>query len=289
MADRYDENKKLEEHKKRKREIYSHSGNFSPTEVIESGKAKKYSTSREIRITLVVIAAVLVLFALFFVIVRFGFRVKTVEVTNKTDFYEQQVIEASGIGKGTSFFFSDTDEIAQNVARSVPYAGNIKVKKVFPSRIVISLEKVPGKFYVSSGGEYYVLDESLTVLAKTDNASEVELMNCIHLRSKEISKCVQGEKVEFHDPDISGVLDELFGLLNENALMGFCGQINIDSKFDIRFTYLERYTVKLGDLRDLTVKISLLTEIINELPMGSGGEIDVSDKNLKKAIFSPVG
>ena len=45
------EAKRLENLRKRNREIYEHSGNFEPLEMIKSGKAKRYSSKREIALS----------------------------------------------------------------------------------------------------------------------------------------------------------------------------------------------------------------------------------------------
>lgn len=284
--ERMSDRERLEYSRERKREIISHSGNFSPVEMIESGQAKKYSVKREIIITIVVVVAAVLLFALFFAVIRFGFRIKSFEVTNKTDFYADEVIKASGIKSGSSFFFTDTAQAEQNIRGKIPYVGKVKVKKVFPSKIVFSLEKGTGRYYVCAGKEYFVLDEEMRVIARTEKIEDIELMACIRLQSKEISSCVLGKKIAFYDIDMAGVLDELIGLLENEAMLGFCSAITIDSKFDIRFDVFGRYTVLLGDLRDLELKISLLKEVMNDLPDDAGGRIDVSDKNLRKAVVT---
>ncbi len=277
---------RLEALRGRNREILRHSGNFSPDEMIKSGQAKKYSTKREMVIVLLAIVAGVAVFALFFLVLRFGFRIKTIEVTNKTDFFADEVISASGVRPGASFFFTSTDAVASNISARIPYAGNVSVKKTFPSKMTISLDKITGRYYVSAGDEYYVLDGDMRVIARTHNIEDIELMGCIRLQSRKISECVLGRKLAFYDRDLEGVLGELIGLLEDEAILGFCSSIIIDTKFDIRFESFGRYTVLLGDLRDLELKISLLREVMNDLPQNAGGEIDVSDKNLRKAIVT---
>ncbi len=277
---------RLERLRDRNREILRHSGNFSPDEMIKSGQAKKYSTKREMVITLLAIVAGVAVFALFFLVLRFGFKIKTIEVTNKTDFFADEVIRASGVRPGASFFFTSTDTAAANISSRISYAGNVSVKKIFPSKMTISLEKITGRYYVSAGGEYYVIDSNMRVIARTVKIEDIELMGCIRLQSREISECVLGKKLSFYDKDMESVLGELIGLLENEAMLGFCSSIIIDTKFDIRFECFGRYTVLLGDLRDLELKISLLREVMNDLPQNAGGKIDVSDKNLRKAIVT---
>lgn len=285
-AKKMSDSERLEKLRSRKREILEHSGNFSPTKMIESGQAKKYSSKREMRITIIVCVAAVLLFAAFFLVIRYAFRITTIEVANKTDFFADEVKTASGLRSGASFFFTDTDTVEKNIRSRIQYVGKVDVKKNFPSKVTISLEKAIGKYYVSAGGEYYVLDENMRVVAHTENIEEIELMGCIRLQSKEIAECLLGKEISFYDSDTERILDELIGILNDEAMLGFCSAIIIDTKFDIRFECFGRYTVLLGDLRDLDLKISLLREVMNDLPDNAGGEIDVSDKNLRKAIVT---
>ena len=280
------DSERLEELRKRNREIIEHSGKFSPTEMIERGEAKKYSARREMTKAIIITAFVVILFVAFFLVIRFGFKIKTVEVTNKTDFYADEVIKASGIGRGASFFFTSASKAEENIREKIPYVGKVSVKKSFPSKIVISLEKAQGKYYVAAGNEYFVLDDDRRVIAHTDNIETVELMGCIRLQSKEISSCSVGKKITFYDKDVDKVLDEMISLLSENGMLGFCTSMTVDSKFDIRFECYGRFTVLLGDLRDLELKMALLQEVMKDLPDDAGGKIDVSDKNLRKAIVT---
>lgn len=277
---------KLVEQRKRSKEIYEHGGNFSPIEMIERGEAKKYSAKREMTKAFVILAFVFVLFIAFILVIRFGFKIKNIEVANKTDFYADEVIRASGVRRGESFFFTSASAAEKSIREKIPYVGKVSVKKKFPSTLVISLEKAQGKYYISAGGEYFVLDADRRVIAHTENIEDVELMGCIKLQSKEISSCKVGKKITFYDADCEEVLDELIGLLDDKGMLGFCTSILLDSKFDIRFECYGRYTVMLGDLRDLELKMALLHEVMNDLPVESGGKIDVSDKNLRKAIVT---
>lgn len=280
------DSERLKKSRERSREIYEHSGKFSPTEMIESGKAKKYSAKQEITKFMLYGSFLVVSLVLTFVFVYFGWTIKTVEVTNKTDFFADEVISAVNIGGNSSFIFTKKETIENRIRENIPFVGSVKVKKQFPSKVIISIEKAQGKYYVCAGGEYFVLDEERRVIGNTDNVEEIELMGCILLQSKEISKCRLGHKITFYDKDIDGVLDELITLLTDRGMIGFCNSITIDSKFDIRFESYGRYTVLLGDLRDLELKMALLFEVLNDLPPDSGGKIDVSDKNLRKAVVT---
>lgn len=276
---------RLEELRKRNREIFEHSGNFTPIDIIESGKAKKYSSKREIAGVIVALVLVVAAAVALILVSGFVFRVKTVQVTNETDFYAEEIIAASGINIGENLIFADKDRIKAEIAASVPYASNITVKKVYPSKIIISLTKGSGKYYVCAGRYYYLLDENCNVIARTNRIEDIELAGCIRIQSEEIAECVVGKRLEYLDADLYDVFDELAYLLEKYGFSGFCSAIIIDSKFDLQFEYKNRFTVKLGDLNDLEIKFQFLEKIVDTLSDTDSGIIDVSDSDLHEATI----
>ena len=98
------EKEKLSELKKRNSEIYAHSGNFEPLDIIKSGKAKKYSSRRELLTVILAAVIVVTVAALLLGLSYIVCGVKNINVENVTDFYADEVIEASGIKKGDNLF-----------------------------------------------------------------------------------------------------------------------------------------------------------------------------------------
>lgn len=280
------ESKRLADLRKRNREIYEHSGNFEPLEIIKSGKAKRYSSKKEI--AAVIIAAILVitlgaaLFGLSFLV----FGIKYINVENVTDFYADEVIAASGIQNGQNLLLLDKNKISENIASRINYASEIEIKKVFPSGVTIKMKTGQGKYYIKAGSFYYVLDKNCVVIAKTQRIEDVELAGCVLLQSGEIARCVLGEKLTYRDADLQGVFDELTAMFEKYGHSGFVTAIYLDSKFDIRFAYKGRYTVKLGDLFDLEIKFQFLEKIVEKLSDTDSGIIDISDDDIHEAIVT---
>lgn len=278
--------KRLRELRARNREIYEHSGNFSPMDIINSGKAQKYSSKREMRgyiflaIGLVLLVAALLAFALAF------FKVKNITVMNEEDFSVDQVIAASGISYGSNTLFADKNRIVSSIAAGIPYADNIRVRKILPSGIKIYLEKGTGSYYTAIGEEYYILSDDCRVIDKTRDIESIELAGYIRLHSSKISRCIMGQKIEYRDIDLQNVFDNLTSLLKKYNLYAFCNDIVLDSKFDIKFLYKDRYTVMLGDLYDLEIKFQFFDRIVETLSENASGIINVSDPELHEAIVT---
>jgi cell division protein FtsQ len=280
------EAKRLENLRKRNREIYEHSGNFEPLEMIKSGKAKRYSSKREIATVIIAFIIVTAVISGIFGLTFVFFRVNNINVLNVTDFYADQVISASGIEKGENLLLLDKEKIKKNIASKIDYASDIQIKKIFPSTVNIDMKTGQAKYYVKAGNVYYVLNKDCVVIAQTKRIEDVELAGCILLQSGEMARCVLGEKLTYRDADLQGVFDELNEMFDKYGHTGFVTAIYLDSKFDIRFTYKGRYTVKLGDLFDLDIKFQFLEKIAETLSETDGGIIDISDDDIHEAIVT---
>jgi cell division protein FtsQ len=280
------EAKRLENLRKRNREIYEHSGNFEPLEMIKSGKAKRYSSKREIATVIIAFIIVTAVISGIFGLTFVFFRVNNINVLNVTDFYADQVISASGIEKGENLLLLDKEKIKKNIASKIDYASDIQIKKIFPSTVNIDMKTGQAKYYVKAGNVYYVLNKDCVVIAQTKRIEDVELAGCILLQSGEMARCVLGEKLTYRDADLQGVFDELNEMFDKYGHTGFVTAIYLDSKFDIRFTYKGRYTVKLGDLFDLDIKFQFLEKIAETLSETDSGIIDISDDDIHEAIVT---
>lgn len=280
------EDKRLKDLQARNREIYEHSGNFSPIEIIKSGKAQKYSSKREIKGYILLGVAALAVITLIIVFILMFFKVKNITVMNEEDFSSEAVIAASGIRYGNNTVFLDKSKAVSSIASAIPYAENIKIRKILPSGIKIYLEKGEGSYYTAIGEDYYILSKDSRVIEKTRDIESIELSGCIRLQSSKISNCIMGKKIEYRDIDMQKIFDELVYLLEKYNIYGFCNDIILDSKFDIKFLFKERYTVCLGDLYDLEIKFQFFDKIVETLSENASGVINVSDPNLHEAIVT---
>ena len=249
------EQKRLEELRARNREIIRHSGEFLPIDKAEKENIRRYSVSRVYgRIFLafgMILLSALVICALCGIFLR----VKTVTVSDETDFSAEEIRKASGIVTGQNLLLLNKNETAKRIARNIPYADDVTVTKRYPSGVVISLRRGTGCYYVQKGSEYYVVSENKNVLARTNDIEALELSGCVRLDSSKISRCIAGEKLTFSDGDMEKMFDELISLLKDHGLFGFCTSVTFNSKFDVRFCYQDRMIVKLGDLYDLDIKL----------------------------------
>ena len=69
----------------------------------------------------------------------------------------------------------------------------------------------------------------------------------------------------------------MYSVLAANDMQYLIKEINIKSRFDIRMTYTDRFSIYVGDIEDFDLKIPFLAKIIEELYDDDTGSIDLSD------------
>jgi len=128
---------------------------------------------------------------------------------------------------------------------------------------------------VTLGEESFAVDRDLNVLAKINDSG----VSRIRLISRDVSRCVVGEKLSFFDPTIGDSVLQFIQTLESEEMIGQVSEIDLQDKFYIRIRYLDRFDVILGENSDLPYKFAMLRGVVADLYPEAKGEIDVTDPN----------
>ena len=94
-------------------------------------------------ITLVVVAVVLLSFALFF-------RVRTVEVRGNSIYSADAVIEASGVRQGDNLLTLNKSAAAGRITALLPYVQQVRIARVLPDCVVLEVKESDAAFSVKA-------------------------------------------------------------------------------------------------------------------------------------------
>ena len=141
--------------------------------------SEKKSMRFQTRIFLTVICVALVLGMSVF------FRVSKVEVVGNSIYTAEEVVDASGIGKGDNLFFINRFSAASRIFSKLPYVDKAKVTRALPNRVTITIQESSAMAYVKADDGYWVVDQNckllksvtdseLTGLARIDGITPVE-------------------------------------------------------------------------------------------------------------------
>ncbi|MBQ5760373.1 MAG: hypothetical protein IIV85_01330, partial [Clostridia bacterium] len=86
-----------------------------------------------------------------------------------------------------------------------------------------------------------------------------------------------GKKLKFFEQESEKALFSVLNTAKNNDILNYIGDINITKVYDIRFDYMERFTVCIGTADDLVRKFKFVDAVIAALGPNDRGTIDVSD------------
>ncbi len=215
-----------------------------------------------------------------------SFAVKSANETVYTDEQAEEFAKAIGLEKGMHLFGFNRKKAEQTARFALSEFDSVRVRYALPNGIVLEVKESEPVMYVSAGGSNYVLSEGLRVLSVSVDASTVE--NGILKRTVigGITSCVAGRFVET-DNGCDEILKQLYAVLKEEGCLADADDLDVSHKFDLTFSYKKRFTVRLGDADNLSVKIRFMKSIADKLAEKSSGVIDVSDENYREGMFKP--
>jgi len=211
------------------------------------------------------------------------FRVKEISVTGNSVYSDEEIIAAAGIETGDNIFSFRKKDVVSSITDSMPYVGDVVIKRELPSGISIEVAEKKAVMYTLINGDYYLLSDELTVLSATDKLSGVP-SSAIKLVTGTVDRCLVGQTLTFMDTRTYDSVLEMYSVLKENEMDYYIREIDIKSRFDISMQYTDRFDVYIGDMDDFELKIPFLAKVIDELYEEVKGSIDLS--SYKEATVS---
>ena len=249
--------------------------------VLKARKRRNGIVGFAVTVPIVIISAWL-LFDKLFIIRNFEIRGSKEYTTEQAQLSAENI----GIHKGDHIFGFDKKTAELDAKYRLPAFDSVKVSFEMPDTVVLNVVEAIPSMYTLLGNKGYVLSESLRVISMSDDTSECEGMGLIRLELENITKCVAGEFLVTGDGN-DEIVKMLYAVLEEEGIAADVTGINVTDKFDITFDFKKQFEVKLGDDKNLTVKIRYMKAILNELKSDDSGVIDVSDDEYRDATFKP--
>ena len=201
-----------------------------------------------------VLGFVFLLAGIIFVLTMF-FNISEITVTGDTVYSSDQVMNESGVNIGDNLIFVSKRKINENITKSLPYVGSVKVKRHLPSGLELQITKTDAVYATAADGYFTLLNENGKVLEKDVEyiGENIILLNLGNILSLEVGENIVLEK--------ETVLDKLLQIREECAECGLEGitAIDLSDIYNIKLVYQGRITLELGetDRNNLPKKLAL--------------------------------
>ena len=239
------------------------------------GSQRKTKRLRRILFAVVVAGALL---AMLFAAVSKHFFVVSEIVIQESSFYSyDEILDATGLQGGTPLLEVPRKEICLQTEQKLNYIFDVELKFTLPGTVSVSFREAPGDMYLKLGGEYFVVDENLWVIAREGKLSQTHR---IEMKSGAVSRCIVGEKLKFRDRNMETILSELIGAARDKEMIGKIDSFDVTDKFNIEMELEGRFSILLGEAHDIPYKLSMILQVLEELEPGDAGEIDIANSNM---------
>ena len=274
-----------EKRKKRTKQINQSSYDYAPKpETLEQAKKKqrRKNIRRAVAVSVLIVAVVVCFSAVCF---QVFFQLEHFEVTGSTRYTAEEIMRGAGLSYGMNLYEKSRKQMQEEMVYHLPFVEKVRITRVWPSTIRMEVTEAKEVMYVTVGNEFYTLSEDLRVLAKTSDIAYIEQNQMLHIEVGNVTKCMAGEMLAV-DEEIGQIVREIYRSLAEENIVTFASELDVRNKFDIRFVYKSRFTVKLGDSYDTDLKIRFMKSIEEKLYNSDSGTIDVSDEDLREGILT---
>ena len=248
-------------------------------EVMRRQNAKK-RLKRNLFYTFILVLVCVVFFSVCFFVF---FKIKTIEYSGLTRYSEQQITEALGIEYGKNLYSFKAGDLERKIMEEYPYLGKVEIKRSIPSTIKINIVEKSAKCYVKMKDTYYLLSDDLLVVE--ESSKPYKELDLVELRCNDIAFCVVGKFLRFNNNGSYDAYEKLYNAMEKYELVDKIDNIELETRFDIYFTYDSRIEVYIGESDDADMKIRFFKGIISKLGDEAEGYLDLT--STKEASFKP--
>ena len=215
------------------------------------------------------------------------FRVKSFRIEGESFYTEAQIIEASGIEIGEEILSIDRNEIYQRIWDALPYVNGVKLTRSF-STVKITVKENTNLMYTEFGGSYYTLNRDFRVLSRTEN--EEDLNGFLRVELPEVAALGVGSKIRFENEALdTGYIVELLETLERGNVLSRVTSVDVSKKYDVSYVMENSCRVELGKVGDMSLKLTLVEEILSRKGADSATNAVVDVSDLQKPTYRALG
>ena len=233
------------------------------------------------------------------------FRVETITVAGAEKYSPWMVSQAAGVEPGDALLSIGEARLASRIRMKLPYVDEIKVGVRLPGTVEIqitelqvtySIEDENGAWWlISADGravEQVGLDKALGYTRVEGLAIQTPQQGSpVKALAGKIIDPDEGTGVQQDQSDADQQLEALISImtaLEHNRIIGEIALINVTDVNNLRLSYPQLLTVRLGDAQRMEYKISYLAAAVEELADTQSGELDLSLEYSENAVFTPT-
>lgn len=230
-------------------------------------RQRRKRTSRKIAVTLLLLIGVCI--GICFTPV---FSVKEIRVSGTNQVPAEQISASSGVSVGQNIFTFNIHEVAERL-KQIPYVDEVTVHRNYPNVLSVEVREAVPVAYVSIGGGFAVIDKTARVLEGTEDRAKYKIPL---ISQEEIGNYTLGEKLTVAKEGSFPVLLEAAVAVSNNQFSDRITDIYSEEK-EVYMKISDTLKIKLGSGEKLSAKMNMLKAVLENLPKGSKGTLDMTN------------
>ena len=244
-----------------------------------AGRVANKDKRKKLLICAVSFMALLALISIFFVIRSF-LPVRDFELSGVTQYEKSALVSASGIRKGDKIYSIDLSAAEEKILSELPYIQSVRIERKLSGKIIFRVEERRAVWFMQLSGDYYALDETLTVIEETSRNDKFLNGGSTYLVLPNLRTLMCGEVPQFGNGDVEIVKTlELINAVQTDPLKSRITSLDVESRFNVYLTVDGIYEVYIGDMSNVTEKLLVVRKLLEsgDLDEFAGASIDVSN------------
>lgn len=239
-------------------------------------RAAKRKNARLLTCILIALIVITVAVCLSFTVL---FRVGSITTEGESIYSPEQIVSASGISENINMFSINTDDVERRICEKLPYIGEAKIKRVFPSSVVIEVTPETEAFVFNCETGFAAVSSDFKALELTDQAGERTVVGA------QLGEISAGEKLGLSD-ELKQSLTKLEETL-ETVGMTDVSVIDITDQNDIKLLYKSKYVLRLGDTELLEYKLKFCLKVTEAEQNQGVVDVRYITESNKKGFYTP--
>ncbi len=227
----------------------------------KKARQKRLKTAFILFLVIAIISLAIMCFTIFFPIQR-------INVSGSEIYTKSEIIKASKITTKDNLFVVSEDKIEQKIRKELPYIDSVKLKRVLPDAIILTVTDAKEYAFYYSNDEYIILSENGYVLKKQAEMPE----NVFEIITSGIEGNL-GQEAIYKNIAQKELIDTLKNSIEKHDIN--VDKIDVSNILQISLVVEGRFTVVLGNTDHVQEKMAHLASMIDSIGERSG-KIDLS-------------
>ena len=159
------------------------------------------------------------------------------------------------------------------------YIKNVKIKKVYPNKIIFNIEERELAGYIPYINDYLYIDKDGFIVDIKPNFIE----NLPIIEGLEFDKFVLGKTLEIDDKEAFNIVMNFTNILIEKDINQYILKIDVSNLEDIHL-HIKGIDVVFGNGEDMNLKINTLIEVFKNIPENQKGILYINDTSINPVL-----